>query len=98
MGLSLYYALILTTALIFWTRWFSNLSNYIISVERINQFIHSPSEPPAIVEDNRPPYSWPSKGRIDVQGLEVTLPLCLYFALHFKKGSIISVLCALVSG
>jgi len=47
------------------------LSDHIISVERIKQFIHIPSEPPAIVEDNRPLSSWPSKGRIDLRGLEV---------------------------
>jgi hypothetical protein len=72
-GLSLSYAFTLTGAQVFWTRWFSNLSNYIISVERINQFIHIPAEPPAIVDNNRPPSSWPSKGRIDLQGLEVML-------------------------
>lgn len=76
-GLSLSYAFTLTGAQIFWTRWFSNLSNYIISVERIKQFIHIPAEPPAIVENNRPPSSWPSKGKIDLQGLEVTLHPCL---------------------
>ncbi|KEH18322.1 ABC transporter-like family-protein [Medicago truncatula] len=95
-GLSLYYALILTSAPIFWTRWFSNLSNYIISVERINQFIHVPFEPPAIVEDNRPPSSWPSKGRIDVQGLEVryrpNAPLVLKgITCTFQEGSRVGV-------
>jgi len=71
-GLSLSYAFNLTGAQIFWTRWFSTLSNNIISVERIKQFIDIPAEPPAIVEDNRPPSSWPSKGMIEVQRLEVT--------------------------
>ncbi|KAI4331845.1 hypothetical protein L6164_016799 [Bauhinia variegata] len=56
---------------VFLTRWFCNLSNYIISVERIKQFIHIPAEPPAIVEDNRPPSSWPSKGRIDLKALQI---------------------------
>ncbi|KAL5067207.1 hypothetical protein RYX36_018094, partial [Vicia faba] len=70
-GLSLSYAFTLTTTQIFWSRWFSNLSNYIVSVERIKQFIHIPVEPPAIVDNNRPPSSWPSKGRIDLQGLEI---------------------------
>ncbi|PNX82239.1 ABC transporter C family member 8-like protein, partial [Trifolium pratense] len=69
-GLSLSYAFTLTAGQIFWTRWFSNLSNYIISVERIKQFIRIPAEPPAIVDGNRPPSSWPSKGKIDLQGLE----------------------------
>ncbi|WJX92066.1 hypothetical protein P8452_73757 [Trifolium repens] len=95
-GLSLYYAFILTTAQIFWTRWFSNLSNHVISVERITQFIHIPAEPPAIVEDNRPPSSWPSKGRIDVQGLEIryrpNAPLVLKgITCTFKEGSRVGV-------
>ncbi|KAF5942219.1 hypothetical protein HYC85_019861 [Camellia sinensis] len=36
-------------------------------------FMHIPPEPPAIVEDRRPPSSWPSKGRIDLQDLRVTV-------------------------
>ncbi|KAK7821994.1 abc transporter c family member 8 [Quercus suber] len=51
---SLSYALSLTGTQIFLTRWYSSLSNYIISVEQIKQFMHVPSEPPAIVEDTRP--------------------------------------------
>ncbi|WVZ17446.1 hypothetical protein V8G54_010428 [Vigna mungo] len=47
------------------------LSDHIISAERIKQFIHIPSEPPAIVEDNKPSSSWPSKGRIDLRALEI---------------------------
>ncbi|CAJ2663683.1 unnamed protein product [Trifolium pratense] len=95
-GLSLYYAFILTTAQIFWTRWFSNLSNHIISVERITQFIHIPVEPPAIVEDNRPPSSWPSNGRIDVQSLEIrycpNAPLVLKgITCTFQEGSRVGV-------
>lgn len=70
-GLSLSYALTLTSTQIFVTRWYCNLSNYIVSVERIKQFMHIPSEPPAIVEGRRPPSSWPSKGRIELQALKV---------------------------
>ncbi|WJX86374.1 ATP-binding cassette sub- C member 8 [Trifolium repens] len=95
-GLSLSYAFTLTGAQVFWTRWFSNLSNYIISVERINQFIHIPAEPPAIVDNNRPPFSWPSKGRIDLQGLEISYrpnaPLVLKgITCTFKEGSRVGV-------
>ncbi|MCH84472.1 ABC transporter C family member 8-like, partial [Trifolium medium] len=95
-GLSLFYAFNLTGAQIFCTRWFSNLSNHVISVERIKQFIHIPAEPPAIVEDNRPPSSWPSKGRIEVQGLEIRYrpdaPLVLKgITCTFKEGSRVGV-------
>ncbi|KAL5062777.1 hypothetical protein RYX36_024514 [Vicia faba] len=95
-GLSFSYAFTLTGAQIFWTRWFSNLSNYIISVERIKQFIHIPTEPPAIVEDNQPPSSWPSKGKIDLQSVEVRYrpdaPLVLKgITCTFKEGSRVGV-------
>ncbi|XP_058723952.1 ABC transporter C family member 8-like [Vicia villosa] len=95
-GLSLSYAFTLTGAQIFWSRWFSNLSNYIISVERIKQFIHIPVEPPAIVDSNRPPSSWPSKGKIDLQGLEIkyrpNAPLVLKgITCTFKEGSRVGV-------
>ncbi|CAL5414148.1 unnamed protein product [Camellia sinensis] len=68
-GLSLSYALALTSTQVFMIRWYNSLANYIILVERIKQFMHIPPEPPAIVEDRRPPSSWPSKGRIDLQDL-----------------------------
>ncbi|PSS07360.1 ABC transporter C family member 8 like [Actinidia chinensis var. chinensis] len=70
-GLSLSYALSLTSTQVFMTRWYSSLCNYIISVERIKQFMHITPEPPAIVEDNRPPSSWPFKGRIELQDLKI---------------------------
>lgn len=70
-GLSLSYALSLTGTQVFMSRWYCYLANYIISVERIKQFMHLPPEPPAIVEDKRPPSSWPFKGRIELQELQV---------------------------
>lgn len=48
-----------------------NLENEIISVERILQYSSIPSEPPLIVEDNRPDHSWPSKGEIDIVSIQV---------------------------
>ncbi|KAL3514320.1 hypothetical protein ACH5RR_027037 [Cinchona calisaya] len=70
-GLSLSYGLSLTSAQVFFSRWYSTLVNYIISVERIQQFMHIPPEPPAIVEDNKPPSSWPSGGRIELLDLQI---------------------------
>ncbi|GKE57508.1 ABC transporter C family member 8-like protein [Tanacetum coccineum] len=46
-GLSLSYALAMT--------------NYVISVERVKQYMHIPPEPPIVVEKNRPPSSWSSR-------------------------------------
>ncbi|GLT58340.1 hypothetical protein SLA2020_312400 [Shorea laevis] len=70
-GLSLSYALSITSTQVFTSRWYCNLSSYIISVERIKQFMHIPEEPPAIIEENRPPSSWPYKGRIELQKLKI---------------------------
>ncbi|KAL3528642.1 hypothetical protein ACH5RR_007964 [Cinchona calisaya] len=33
--------------------------------------MHISPEPPAVVEDNRPPSSWPSKGRIELLDLKI---------------------------
>ncbi|KAL5203378.1 hypothetical protein ABZP36_014330 [Zizania latifolia] len=71
LGLCLSYALMLSSAQAFLTRFYSNLENYIISVERIKQFMHLPSEPPAVISDRRPPPSWPSAGRIHLDNLRV---------------------------
>jgi len=70
-GLSLSYALALTGTHVFMTRWYCNLANYMISVERIKQFMQIEPEPPAIVDGNRPASSWPYKGRIELQHLKV---------------------------
>ncbi|KAL4194335.1 hypothetical protein AMTRI_Chr05g68080 [Amborella trichopoda] len=70
-GLSLSYALSMSACQIFTTRWQCTLANYIISVERIKQFMTLLSEPPAIINENRPPASWPVKGRIDLLDLKI---------------------------
>ncbi|KAK6911944.1 ABC transporter type 1, transmembrane domain, partial [Dillenia turbinata] len=70
-GLSLSYALALTSTQVFFTRWHSYLTTYIISVERIKQFMHIEPEPPATLEDNRPPSLWPMKGQIVLKDLKV---------------------------
>lgn len=55
-----------------WMIWeLCSLENKIISVERILQFSSIPSEPPLVVEENRPHDSWPSCGRIDIHNLQV---------------------------
>ncbi|KAK1265019.1 ABC transporter C family member 8 [Acorus gramineus] len=70
-GLSLSYALTLSSTQVFMTQWYCNLDNHIISVERVKQFSHIPPEPPAVLDNNRPPSSWPSEGRIDFQDLKM---------------------------
>ncbi|KAL1307152.1 hypothetical protein AAHE18_17G011500 [Arachis hypogaea] len=65
-----------------WVIWnLCNLENKIISVERILQYTSIPSEPPLVIEENRPAPSWPSYGEVDIHNLQVRyaphLPLVL---------------------
>ncbi|KAF9613046.1 hypothetical protein IFM89_005480 [Coptis chinensis] len=95
-GLSLSYALSLTGTQVFFTRWYCNLANYIISVERIKQFMDIPPEPPAVVDNKRPPALWPSQGRIDLQNLKIkyrpNAPLVLKgITCSFKEGNRVGV-------
>ncbi|XP_028758450.1 ABC transporter C family member 3 isoform X2 [Neltuma alba] len=66
-------------AQLIWT--LCNMENKIISVERIFQYTNIPSEPPLVIEENRPDCSWPSYGEVHIQDLQVRyaphLPLVL---------------------
>jgi hypothetical protein len=57
------------------------LANYIISVERLNQYIHVPSEAPEVIEDNRPPSNWPAVGKVDICDLQVSFTSMFYWCL-----------------
>ena len=55
-----------------WVIWnLCNLENKIISVERILQYTGIPSEPPLVIEENRPDPSWPSHGEVEILNLQV---------------------------
>ncbi|XP_071686201.1 ABC transporter C family member 8-like [Rutidosis leptorrhynchoides] len=95
-GLSLSYALALSGTQVFFTRWYCSLANYIVSVERMKQYMQIPPEPPAIVENNRPPSSWPSKGKIEFEDLQLryrlNAPLVLKgITCTFKEGTRIGI-------
>lgn len=95
-GLSLSYALTLTQTQVFLTRWYCTLSNSIISVERIIQYMSIPEEPPAVVDGRRPPSSWPSNGTIHLQELKIryrpNAPLVLKgISCTFREGTRVGV-------
>ncbi|KAI3703062.1 hypothetical protein L6452_28817 [Arctium lappa] len=70
-GLAATYGLTLNT-LNGWVVWtLTNLENKIISVERIFQYSSIPSEPPLVIESNRPDDQWPSQGEVDIRHLQV---------------------------
>ncbi|XP_027924832.1 ABC transporter C family member 10-like [Vigna unguiculata] len=70
-GMALSYGLTLNAQLVFSIQSQCNLANYIISVERINQYMHIPSEAPEVVEGNRPPSDWPVAGKVELNDLQV---------------------------
>jgi len=48
-------------------------ANEIISVERLNQYMHIPSEAPQVIEGNRPTTNWPAVGKVEIQELQVNV-------------------------
>ncbi|MQL96384.1 hypothetical protein Taro_029058 [Colocasia esculenta] len=66
-----------------WINWnLCNLENKIISVERILQYTCIPSEPPLTIETNKPNYSWPSQGEVDIHDLQVRYAPHMPFVLR----------------
>ncbi|KAL5547288.1 hypothetical protein UlMin_006975 [Ulmus minor] len=70
-GLAVTYGLNLNTLQALVILFLGNMENRIISVERIFQYLNIPSEPPLVIESNRPDHSWPSCGQVEIQDLQV---------------------------
>ncbi|XP_023552326.1 ABC transporter C family member 10-like [Cucurbita pepo subsp. pepo] len=70
-GMALSYGLSLNVSLVFSIQNQCNLANHIISVERLNQYMHLSSEAPEIIEENRPPTNWPSVGKVEIIDLKI---------------------------
>lgn len=71
--MALSYGLSLNNSLVFSIQNQCTLSNYIISVERLNQYMHISSEAPEVIEGKRPPPSWPTAGRVEFRNLQVKI-------------------------
>ncbi|XP_076896904.1 ABC transporter C family member 10-like [Bidens hawaiensis] len=70
-GMAMSYGLSLNMSLVMSIQNQCTLVNYIISVERVNQYMHLPSEAPLVIEENRPPANWPDKGKVEIQDLQI---------------------------
>ncbi|XP_071937955.1 ABC transporter C family member 5 isoform X2 [Coffea arabica] len=81
-GLAVTYGLNLNARLSRWILSFCKLENKIISIERIHQYCQIPSEAPPIIEDSRPPSSWPERGTIELINLKVRYKESLPIVLH----------------
>ncbi|OVA05625.1 ABC transporter [Macleaya cordata] len=70
-GMALSYGLSLNISLVTSIQHQCTLGNYIISVERLKQYMHIPSEAPEVIEGNRPIPSWPAIGRVEIHDLKI---------------------------
>ncbi|RDY07057.1 ABC transporter C family member 5, partial [Mucuna pruriens] len=81
-GLAVTYGLNLNARLSRWILSFCKLENKIISIERIYQYSQITSEAPSIIENSRPPSSWPENGTIQLNDLKVRYKENLPVVLH----------------
>uniref|UniRef100_A0A6M2EBS8 ABC-type xenobiotic transporter n=1 Tax=Populus davidiana TaxID=266767 RepID=A0A6M2EBS8_9ROSI len=70
-GMELSYGLSLNVFLVFSAQYQCLVSNSIISVERLEQYMHLPSEAPEVIETNRPSTNWPAVGKVEIFNLKV---------------------------
>ncbi|XP_062120268.1 ABC transporter C family member 10-like [Humulus lupulus] len=70
-GMALSYGLSLNMSLVFSIQNQCTAANYIISVERLNQYMYIPSEAPEVIEENRPPANWPRVGKVQIHDLQI---------------------------
>ncbi|XWS37931.1 hypothetical protein CRYUN_Cryun19dG0087500 [Craigia yunnanensis] len=70
-GMALSYGLSLNMSLVFSIQSQCTIANYIISVERLNQYMYISSEAPEVIEENCPPSSWPAVGKVDICDLQI---------------------------
>ncbi|XP_071709505.1 ABC transporter C family member 10 [Rutidosis leptorrhynchoides] len=70
-GMAISYGLSLNMSLVMSIQNQCTLVNYIISVERVFQYMHLPSEAPLVIKENRPPSNWPNSGKVEIQDLQI---------------------------
>ncbi|GAM22415.1 hypothetical protein SAMD00019534_055900 [Acytostelium subglobosum LB1] len=70
-GMAVSSAISITGILNWAIRQFTELEVRMTSVERVLEYANNPSEGQRVCEDNRPPDSWPTEGRIEFRNLEV---------------------------
>ncbi|KAJ7969846.1 ABC transporter C family member 10-like [Quillaja saponaria] len=70
-GMALSYGLSLNMSLVGSIQNQCTLANYIISVERLDQYMHIPAEAPEVMEENRPHLNWPAVGKVEIHNLQI---------------------------
>ncbi|CAL5360162.1 unnamed protein product [Camellia sinensis] len=69
-GMTLSYGLSMNVFLVFSIQSQCLMANSIIAVERLEQYMHIPSEAPEIIQSNRPAFNWPAIGRVEICDLK----------------------------
>ncbi|CAL5329236.1 unnamed protein product [Camellia sinensis] len=69
-GMALSYGLLLNMSFVMSIQNQCTLANYIIYVERLNQYMHIPSEAPEVIEENRSLVYWLTRGKVEIQDLQ----------------------------
>ncbi|KAF4399164.1 hypothetical protein G4B88_023758 [Cannabis sativa] len=70
-GMALSYGFSLNNSLVYSIQSHCTLTNYMISVERLNQYMCIPSEASEVIDENRPPSNWPNVGAIEIHDLQI---------------------------
>ncbi|XP_011022564.1 PREDICTED: ABC transporter C family member 10-like isoform X2 [Populus euphratica] len=70
-GMALSYGLAINVFLILSVQYQCFVAESNVSVERLEQFMHIPSEAPEAIETNRPLHNWPSVGEVEIRNLKV---------------------------
>lgn len=83
-GMALSYGLSLNASLVFSIQNQCTLASYIVSVERLKQYMHIPSEAPEVIEGNRPPVNWPMVGKVEIINLQVNCFLLIFLSLKYQ--------------
>ncbi|XP_062074492.1 ABC transporter C family member 10-like [Humulus lupulus] len=70
-GMALSYGLSLNVFLVVSVQYQCLLANAIVSVERVEQYMHIPSEAEEVIHENRPAQNWPTLGKVEICNLKV---------------------------
>ncbi|KAI8015995.1 ABC transporter C family member 10 [Camellia lanceoleosa] len=82
-GMALSYGLSLNMSFVMSIQNQCTLANDIISVERLNQYMHIPSEAPEVIEENPLNY-WPTVGKVEIQDLKIYMTEDFGFIADFE--------------
>ncbi|KAG0232234.1 hypothetical protein BGW42_008288 [Actinomortierella wolfii] len=90
-GMALSYALMFNGTIVWLIRNYAQNEMNLNSVERVAEYLDLEEEPPAIIESNRPPASWPHAGEIVVENLNMkyapdTPSVIKDISFHVKAG------------